>query len=205
VVRICAFIASIVLAGSTVAHADVLSLDAARAMAEKGDMATLMQDAEILRFGWVSAIVREDIMQLVDTRAPPAQYNSDKNPLTRHSKCVARTDLRDLVTRALAADQSKSDPLANTFPGALSIAISNLCPFPSLEINPPSQQAWILVLALEGAGGSHLELGAQATTNGHAFLTLASCQATQAEREHNMTAQGIPVSAYGISCIQVFK
>jgi hypothetical protein len=67
--------------------------------------------------------------------------------------------------------------------------------------------AWILVLAtlVQGGGGSHVEVIAQATTNGHAFPTLNSCQVSLLDWEHKMTADDMNKNSYAFSCIKVFK
>lgn len=67
--------------------------------------------------------------------------------------------------------------------------------------------AWILVLAVQvqGGGGSHVEVSAQATTNGYAFATLEACQVSLLDWEHKMAADGVNKNWYALSCIKVFK
>lgn len=68
-------------------------------------------------------------------------------------------------------------------------------------------QAWILVLAtlVQGAGGPHVEVDAQATSNGNAFPTLNACQVSLLDWEHKMAAAGMNKNWYRLKCMKVFK
>jgi hypothetical protein len=197
---------------TTATPAVELSLDAARASAAKGDTAVLASYAAALRDGWFWGIGMIAGNQLVDPRTYSADA-AEKEPLMQQMRCVQKLKPQDLVTKALNMNPSRPDlpSKVDTFSRALTLTIADLCPSPSLEINKseqhPVMKAWILVIAtqVQGGGGNHVELIAQATTNGHAFPTLDACQVSLLDWEHKMSADGINKNSYALSCIKTFK
>jgi hypothetical protein len=192
---------------ATETPAGELSLDAARASAAKGDTANLVSYAGALRDGWFWAIGMIDGNQLVDPRTP-SEATAEKEPLRLQMRCVQKLKPKDLVTKALNTDPSSK---IDTFSQALTSTIADLCPAPSLEIksehHPVVANAWILVVGAQvhAGGGTHVELIAQATTNGHAFPTLNACQVSLLDWEHKMSVDGLNKNAYALSCIKAFK
>jgi hypothetical protein len=187
--------------------ADELSLNAAQASAAKGDTAMLVSYAGVMRDGWFWGIAMLDASQLVDPQTF-SEATAEKEPLRQQMRCVQKLKPQDLVKKALNSDPSSK---VDTFSQALNSTIADLCPSPSLEIrserHPVVMNAWILVLAsqVQGGGGSHVELIAQETTNGHAFPTLNACQVGLLGWEHKMAAEGINRNSYALSCIKAFK
>jgi hypothetical protein len=194
---------------ATATPADDFSLDAARASAAKEGTAMLVSYAGALRDGWAWGIGMIDANQLVDPRAH-SEATAEKEPIRQQMRCIQRLKPEDLVTKALNMHPSRPSSKVDTFYQALTMTIADLCPSPSLEIKSerhPVMKAWILVLAtqVQGGGGSHVELIAQATTNGHAFPTLDACQVSLLGWEHKMSGEGVNKNWYALSCIQAFK
>jgi hypothetical protein len=192
--------------------ADELSLDAAKTSAARGDMAALVSYAEALRDGWAWGLLYVEGMRLVDLRTQYSQAAEEKEPLMKHIRCVQGLSSQDLVTKALKMNPSTpgASSKVDTFHAAVGTTISTLCPSPSLEIQSaqhPVMNAWVLVVGtlVQGGGGTHVEVIPQATTNGHAFPTLNSCQVKLLEWEHKMSADGVNKNWYVLSCVNVFK
>jgi hypothetical protein len=136
-----AFLVASLFTMSAPAEGD-LSLEAAKTAAAKGDTAMLIKYAEGLRSGWSSSLLYIEAMSLVDPRIPYSPAEAEREPLRKHIRCVQKLTSADLVAKALSMNPSQPDmtPKVDTFSQALGIAISHLCPPPSLEIKRQQPQ-----------------------------------------------------------------
>jgi hypothetical protein len=133
------FLVAIVFA--TLAPAEELSLEAAKAAAAKGDTAMLIRYADAMRNGWAWGLLYIEAMELVDARTY-SKANAEKKPLRKYIRCVQALRPEEIVPKALNIDAAKLDlnSPVETFYAAVGFTIGKLCPAPSLEIKSQQPQ-----------------------------------------------------------------